>query len=49
MYDQALQPGIVAVPNLWIFNTKKVKQWPMPQAAAHSLDAYWNLELQAGQ
>jgi ABC-type transport system substrate-binding protein len=49
MWEQALQPGIVSGPNLVLFNTKKVKQWPMPKCAACGEDAFWDLELQPGK
>ena len=49
MWEQALQPGVVSAPNLVLFNTKKVKSWPMPKCAACGEDAFWDLELQAGK
>ena len=45
VYDQALQPGVVAVPDAYYFNNKKVKSFEMDVAAATNLNSLWNLEL----
>jgi len=45
VYDQVLQPGVVAVPDAFYFNNKKVKSFPMDLAAASNLNSLWNLEL----
>lgn len=45
VYDQALQPGVVAVPDAYYFNNKKVKSFTMDVAAAANLNSLWNLEL----
>ena len=45
MYDQALQPGVVAAPNLWVMNPIKVRGWDMGKAVSSSIGRVWNLEL----
>ena len=45
MYDEALQPGIVAVPELWVMNPTKIKGWDMGKLAAGSMGRVWQLEL----
>lgn len=45
VHDQVLQPGVVAVPDAFYFNNKKVKSFPMDLAAASNLNSLWNLEL----
>jgi len=49
VYDQALQPGVIAVPDLFIYNTAKVKQWPMAKSMTSGTDSWWQLELQPGK
>jgi ABC-type transport system substrate-binding protein len=49
VYDQALQPGVIAVPDLFIYNTAKVKQWPMSKSMTSGTDSWWQLELQPGK
>jgi ABC-type transport system substrate-binding protein len=49
MHDQALMPGVVAVPDLVIFNAAKIKAWPMPKSATSSIDGWYQVELQAGK
>ena len=46
MYEEALQPGIVAAPELWVMNPRKVKSWNMGKRAAGNIGRVWNLELQ---
>ena len=45
VYDEALQPGIVAVPELWVMNPIKVKSWDMGKLAAGAMGRVWELEL----
>lgn len=45
VYNQNLQPGVVAVPDSFYFNNKKVKSFEMDLAAAAALNSVWNLEL----
>jgi len=45
VHDQALQPGVVAVPDAFYFNNKKIKSFEMDVAAASNLNSLWNLEL----
>jgi len=45
VYDQVLQPGVVAVPDAFYFNNKKVKSFEMDIAAASNLNSVWNIEL----
>ncbi|MCH7738728.1 MAG: hypothetical protein IIC93_01105 [Chloroflexi bacterium] len=45
MFDEALQPGIVAVPELWVMNPNKIKSWDMGKLAAGSMGRVWQLEL----
>ena len=46
VYEQNLQPGVVAIPDAFYFNNKKIKSFPMDKAAAANLNSLWNLELQ---
>ncbi|MCH8910233.1 MAG: hypothetical protein IH867_05770, partial [Chloroflexi bacterium] len=46
VYDQVLQPGVVAIPDAFYFNNKKIKSFKMDLAAASNLNSLWNLELQ---
>ena len=46
VYDQNLQPGVVAIPDAFYFNNKKIKAFPMDKAAMTNLNSLWNLELQ---
>ncbi|NQW18528.1 MAG: hypothetical protein HQ478_13680 [Chloroflexi bacterium] len=45
VHDQALQPGIVAVPNLWGMNPNKVSSWDMGRSSSDDLGRAWNLVL----
>jgi ABC-type transport system substrate-binding protein len=45
VYDQNLQPGVVAIPDAFYFNNKKIKSFKMDKAAASNLNSLWNLEL----
>ncbi|MBT5628161.1 MAG: hypothetical protein HOJ22_07710 [Chloroflexi bacterium] len=45
VYNQNLQPGVVAVPDSFYFNNKKVKSFEMDLAAAAALNSTWNIEL----
>jgi hypothetical protein len=45
VYTQNLQPGVVAVPDSFFFNIKKIKSFEMDLAAASSLNSVWNIEL----
>ena len=45
VYEQNLQPGVVAIPDAFYFNNKKIKSFPMDKAAAANLNSLWNLEL----
>ena len=45
VYNQNLQPGVVAVPDSFYFNNNKVKSFDMDLAAAASLNSVWNIEL----
>jgi hypothetical protein len=45
VYDQSLQPGVVAVPDSYFFNNKKISAWEMDKAAADSIGNLWTIEL----
>jgi ABC-type transport system substrate-binding protein len=45
VYDQNLQPGVVAIPDAFYFNNSKIKSFKMDLAAASNLNSLWNLEL----
>jgi len=45
VYNQNLQPGVVAVPDSYYFNNNKVSSFDMDLAAAASLNSVWNIEL----
>jgi ABC-type transport system substrate-binding protein len=45
VYDQNLQPGVVAIPDAFYFNNNKIKSFKMDLAAASNLNSVWNLEL----
>jgi ABC-type transport system substrate-binding protein len=45
VYDQTLQPGVVAVPDAFYFNNNKVKSYDMDIAAASNLNSTWKIEL----
>jgi len=45
VYDQSLQPGVVAIPDAFYFNNKKIASFEMDLAAAANLNSLWNLEL----
>jgi len=45
VYDQNLQPGVVAVPDAYYYNNNKIKSFVMDKAAASNLNSLWNLEL----
>lgn len=45
VYDQNLQPGVVAIPDAFYFNNNKIKSFKMDLAAASNLNSLWNLEL----
>ncbi|NQW17854.1 MAG: hypothetical protein HQ478_10265 [Chloroflexi bacterium] len=45
MYDEALQPGIVATPSLWVMNPIKVKSWDQGKVTSSGINRVWNLEL----
>jgi len=45
VYTQNLQPGVVAVPDSFFFNNKKIKSFEMDLAAASNLNSVWNIEL----
>ena len=45
VYDQNLQPGVVAIPDAFYFNNNKIKSFEMDLAAASNLNSLWNLEL----
>ena len=45
VYDQNLQPGVVAIPDAFYFNNNKIKSLEMDLAAASNLNSLWNLEL----
>ena len=45
VHDQALQPGVVAVPDAYYFNNNKVASFDMPLNAMANLNGIWNLEL----
>jgi ABC-type transport system substrate-binding protein len=44
VYDEALQPGIVATPNLWIMNPNKVVSWDQGKVTSSGINRVWNLE-----
>jgi hypothetical protein len=46
VYEWNLQPGVVAIPDAFYFNNKKIKSFPMDKAAASNFNSVWNLELQ---
>ncbi|HIK88684.1 MAG TPA: hypothetical protein EYG09_03400, partial [Dehalococcoidia bacterium] len=45
VYDQNLQPGIVAVPDAFYFNNSKVKSFEMDVAGSSSFNSIWNIEI----
>ena len=45
MYDEALQPGVIAAPGLFIMNPNKVKGWKMGKLGNGDMGRVWNLEL----
>ena len=45
VYDQNLQPGVVAIPDAFYINNHKIKSFKMDLAAASNLNSLWNLEL----
>ncbi len=45
VYDQNLQPGIVAVPDAFYFNNSKVKSFHMDVAGSSSFNSIWNIEI----
>ena len=45
VYDQALQPGVVGVPDAYYFNNNKIKSFDQDLAAMASLNSLWNIEL----
>ena len=45
VFDEALQPGVVAVPELHVMNPIKVADWDMGALHAGTLGRTWNLEL----
>jgi hypothetical protein len=45
MYDEALQPGIVATPNLWVMNPNKVVSWDQGKVTSSGINRVWNLEV----
>ncbi len=45
VYDQNLQPGVVAGPDAVYYNNNKIKSFVLDRAAASSLNSLWNLEL----
>jgi hypothetical protein len=45
VYNQNLQPGVVAVPDSYYFNNKKVSSFDMDLAATAPLNSVWNIEL----
>ena len=45
VYEQHLQPGIVAVPDGYYFNNKKIKSFLMDKAAASGFNSVWNIEI----
>jgi ABC-type transport system substrate-binding protein len=45
VYEQNLQPGVVAIPDAFYFNNNKISSFTMDKAAASNLNSLWNLEL----
>jgi hypothetical protein len=45
MFDEALQPGVIAAPGLFIMNPNKVKGWKMGKLGNGDMGRVWNLEL----
>jgi len=45
VYDQNLQPGIVAVPDAFYFNNSKVASFDMDVAGSSSFNSIWNIEI----
>ena len=45
VYYQNLQPGVVAVPQDWFWNRKKIASWPQDRAAASGINNLWDIEL----
>ncbi|MQG38099.1 MAG: ABC transporter substrate-binding protein [SAR202 cluster bacterium] len=45
VYDQNLQPGVVAIPDAFYFNNNKIKSFEQDLAAASNLNSLWKLEL----
>jgi ABC-type transport system substrate-binding protein len=46
VYEQNLQPGIVAIPNAFYGNNKKIKNWVMAKNLSSAMTDMWTLELQ---
>ena len=45
VYEQNLQPGVVAVPDVYYFNNNKVAAWTMDKSASASINNLWDIEL----
>ncbi len=45
VYYWNLQPGVVAVPQDWFWNRKKIASWPQDRAAASGINNLWDIEL----
>jgi len=45
MFDEALQPGVIAAPGLFIMNPNKVKGWEMGKLGNGDMGRVWELEL----
>jgi len=46
VYEQNLQPGIVAIPDAFYGNNKKIKNWVMAKNLSSNMTDMWTLELQ---
>jgi ABC-type transport system substrate-binding protein len=45
MFDEALQPGVIAAPGLFIMNPNKLKGWEMGKLGNGNIGRVWEIEL----
>lgn len=45
MYDEALQPGIFAIPQFWVMNPNKVTGWNIGKSEIGNIGRVWEIEL----
>lgn len=44
MFDEALQPGVVATPNLWVMNPNKIVSWDQGKVTSSGFNRMWNID-----